>query len=183
MSKNNIDDLFKNLENTFDVDTPETGHKIRFLDKLKNRDKQPLKIVKTKTNFWKPFIGIAASLALIFSVFIFTSKTENTNTLANISPEMAKTESLFMTTLSKELENLDSEDMPEYQELIVDALFEIKVLEEDYNQLILGLKEEPNNELILSAMILNFQSIIDVLQDTKDKIEELKNSNNKVKLI
>tara|TARA_R110000868_G_scaffold219385_6_gene470380 strand:- start:588 stop:1139 length:552 start_codon:yes stop_codon:yes gene_type:complete len=183
MSKNNIDNLFKNLENTFDVDVPETGHETRFLNKLKNENKQPLKIVKTKTNFWKPFIGIAASIALIFSVFIFTSKTDNTTDLASISPEMAKTESLFTATLSKELENLDSEDMPEYQELIVDVLFQIKVLEEDYNQLIFGLKEEPNNELILSAMILNFQNRIDVLQDTKDKIEALKNSNNKVKLI
>ena len=58
--------------------------------------------------------------------------------------------------------------------MIVDALFEIKILEENYKQLIIGLKENPEDELVLSAMILNFQKRIDVLEETKAKIEELK---------
>lgn len=177
MSKTTLEDVFKNLENNFDTEIPETAHKTRFLDKLNNQNKLPLKVVSAKNNLWKPFTSIAASVILLVSVFIFTSKEDGIVNLASISPEMARTETLFMAVLSKELENLNSEEMPEYQELIVDALFQIKVLEEDYNQLIFGLKEQPDDELVLSAMILNFQSRINVLQDTKDKIEELNNSN------
>ncbi|GAA4975149.1 hypothetical protein GCM10023315_27270 [Algibacter aquimarinus] len=181
MSKNTLEDLFKNLENNFDTENPNLGHQERFLNKLKTQNSS---LNKTKKNLWKPFIGIAASIALLVSLFVFSPKEEvNTIDLASISPEMAKVESVFMASLSKELENLNSEEMPEYQELIVDALFELKVLEEDYNQLIFGLKEHPNDELILDAMILNFQSRIDIIQDTKEKIEELNNINNQLLII
>jgi len=180
MSKNTLDDLFKNLENNFDTENPGLGHQERFFQKLNTQD---LSLNKMKKNLWRPFIGIAASIALVVTLFIFTSKEDNSTDLASISPEMAKTETLFMASLSRELENLNSEDMPEYQELIVDALFQLKVLEEDYSQLILGLKEQPKDKLILDAMILNFQSRINVLQDTKDKIEDLKKSNQQITII
>lgn len=183
MSKNNIEHLFKNLENDFDAENPNISHETRFLDKLNNKEDSVIKITRSKKNIWKQFIGIAASIVLLVSLFIFTSKEDQTVDLASISPEMAKTETLFMASLTKELENLNSEDMPEYQELIVDALFQLKVLEEDYNQLILGLKEQPKDKLILDAMILNFQSRINVLQDTKDKIEELNKSNKQISII
>ena len=180
MNKNTLEDLFENLKNNFDTENPNLGHQERFLNKLNTQNSS---LNKTKKNLGKPFIGIAASIALLVSLFIFLSKETNTINLASISPEMAKVESVFMASLSKELKNLDSEEMPEYQELIVDALFELKVLEEDYNQLVFGLKEDPDNELILDAMILNFQSRIDIIQDTKEKIEELNNSNNQVSII
>ena len=48
--------------------------------------------------------------------------------------------------------------------------------EEDYNQLVIGLKENPNDQLIMSAMILNFQSRIDILQDVMQEIEKAKKS-------
>lgn len=180
MNKDNIDSLFKNLEGDFDTKNPSFGHEGRFLQKL-NAQKSIAN--HRNQNLWKPFIGIAASIALLISLFVFSPKEDNTIKLADISPEMAKTETLFMASLKKELTNLNSEDMPEYQEIIVDALFQIKILEEDYNQLILGLKEQPNNQLVLDAMILNFQSRINVIQDTKDKIEELKKSNTQITII
>ncbi len=180
MNKDNIDSLFKNLENNFDTENPELGHESRFLQKLNTQNSIANHQNK---NIWKPFLGIAASIALLVSLFVFAPKEDTSIKLADISPEMAKTETLFMASLKKELENLNSEDMPEYQEIIVDALFQIKILEEDYNQLILGLKEQPNNQLVLDAMILNFQSRINVIQDTKDKIEELKKSNTQITII
>jgi hypothetical protein len=62
--------------------------------------------------------------------------------------------------------------MPEYQDLIVEAMFKIKVAEEDYNQLVIGLKENPKDQLIISAMMLNFQDRIDVLQDVMEEIKD-----------
>lgn len=180
MNKNTLDDLFKNLEDKFDTENPDLGHQERFFQKLNTQD---LSLNKKKKNLWRPFIGIAASIALVVTLFLFTSKEDNSADLASISPEMAKTETLFIASLSRELEKFNSEDMPEYQELIVDALFQLKVLEEDYNQLILGLKEQPKDKLILDAMILNFQSRINVLQDTKDNIEELQKSNQQITII
>jgi len=180
MNKNTLEDLFKNLENDFDTENPNLGHQKRFLNKLNTQNSS---MNNTNKNLWKAFIGIAASIALLISLFLFSPKEANTTDLASISPEMAKVESVFTASLSRELENLNSEDMPEYQELIVDALFKLKVLEEDYNQLIIGLKAYPKDELILDAMILNFQSRINVIEDTKEKIKEQNNINKQVSII
>lgn len=175
MSSDNLNDLFKNLEHNLDIESPNLGHEQRFLNKLVKQNKHGFtKTSYSKQNLWKPFISIAASIVLLISVFMFMTKNDSEIDLAKISPEMAETRSLFATIFTNELNKINSEDMPEHQDLIVDALFKIKVIEEDYNQLVIGLKESPNDELIISAMIINFQSRIDVLQEVMQRIEEAK---------
>lgn len=178
--KDNLHTLFNNIKDELDTENPSLGHKIRFLEKLNTQEKETQKQTKV---FWKPIIGIAASIAILFSVFTYVNQDYGIPDLDSISPEMAKTESVFNSTLQNELKKIDAEQYPEYQELIVDALFEIKVLEENYYQLIYGLKENPKNQLIISAMILNFQSRIDVLQDVMQKIEDAKKLNNNTTII
>ena len=177
--KDNLDTLFENLKSEFDTENPEFGHENRFLNKLNK--KQNTKPVK---KLWRPFMGVAASIALLVSVFIITQKSDTVPDLASISPEMAQSASVFNVKLNNELQKIDAEEYPEHQELIVDALFEIKKLEEDYKQLLYGLKENPESELIISAMILNFQSRIDVLEDVMEVIENSKqNTPNNTTLI
>lgn len=173
MDDNILDKIFK--EKQFDIEMPRLGHEGRFLGKLVTSNAGKRTKNKSLGTRW---FSIAATIVLAVSILMFIGK-NNTEQLrlADISPSMAKTESIFMASLQKELNELDSREMPEHQEVIVDALFQIKVLEEDFNQLVVALNEEPNNELILSAMILNFQSRIDILKDTKETIKFLKNKN------
>ncbi len=180
MKKNDLDNVFSNLEGTFDTEETPKGHANRFLNKLNTQTN----IVQTpKKNIWLPSIGIAASIAILFSIFTFVNRDNNVPELASISPKMAETESVFNVMLQNELKKVNPEVYPEYQELIVDALFKIKEYEESYNQLIYGLKENPEDQLIISAMILNFQSRIDILQEVMQKIEDAKNSNIKTNII
>lgn len=178
--EDNLHTLFDNIKDDFDIEVPNIGHNKRFLDKLNT---QHIVVNVPKRNLWKPFIGIAASITLLVSLFVLMPREDVVPDLASISPEMAKTESVFNVTLQNELKKIDAEEYPEYQELIVDALFEIKVLEEGYNQLIYGLKENPEDQLVLSAMILNLQSRIDVLQDVMQEIENMKKLNNNTTII
>jgi hypothetical protein len=181
MSKTTLDDLFENHKGEFDINEPTDGHQARFHQKL-NTDEITLKSKSSKP-FWKPFLAIAASITLLISIYVFMPQEYTVPDLASISPEMAQTETIFTTALTSELNKLNSEETPEYQEIIVETLFQIKVLEEDYNQLIYGLKENPKSELILSAMILNFQSRIDVIQDVMHQIEVIKELNNNTTII
>ena len=179
MSSENLKKLFKNLEQGLDIENPNLGHEQRFLNKLVKQNEQGFSKTSNSKRFsWKPFIGIAASIVLLISVFMFTTKGNSEIDLAKISPEMAETQTLFTSIFTNELSKINSEEMPEYQDLIVDALYKIKVIEEDYNQLVIGLKESPNDQLIISAMIINFQSRINVLQEVMQQIEEAKLSNN-----
>lgn len=183
MSKDNLDKIFKSLENSFDTEAPNQGHQARFLDKLNSKNQEQTKIVKLKTNIWKPIIGIAASIVLLISISVGFNKKDNVSDLASVSPEMAQTQDFFTDSINEELKKLEEESSPEVQVLIKDALKRIKLLEKDYESLMVDLKDSGEDNRVIYAMISNFQNRIDILQNTLEQInivKQLKNSSNQI---
>ena len=180
MENDKINKIFKNLEGSFDIEAPELGHELRFLDKLKNNNS--VAISNKRRNIWKPLLAIAASLVLMISFFTYTQQNSNElYDLANVSPEMATTQDFFTSTIATELENLDEAKSPETQKLVDDAIFQISILEEQYLDLKKDLCESGNDKRVIFAMITNFQNRIDVLQSVIQQIEnvnQLKNNQN-----
>ncbi|MGV6832308.1 MAG: hypothetical protein ACWA5P_12195 [bacterium] len=174
MEKDYINDVFKNLENEFDIHEPNTGHQARFLEKL-NQEKT-ISGGGTK-GFWRPWMSIAASFALVALVFIGFQNDKVERDLASISPEMQTTQEFFTTAISAEIEKLEAEQSPEFQKMIVDALFQIELLEQDYNKLKQDLDTSGEDKRVVLAMINNFQNRIDILQNVLNQIDELKNNN------
>lgn len=177
MKKDNIDALFENLENEFDIHTPESGHQNRFLEKLK----QQQTIAETsaqKTNYWKPFLAVAASIVLCFSIFTFLQQQEpEIKDLASVSPELSRTQDFFTLAIQNELATLEAERSPETEELINDALRQLHVLETDYEKLKKDLTTSGDDKRVVYAMISNFQNRIDVLEHVLKNIEEVKEFN------
>jgi len=178
MSENNLNTIFENLRPDFDVAEPSNGHQQRFLTKLNNQNREVITLSKPKTNFWKPFLSIAASIVLIVTVFIGVSKSNEPNDLASVSPELAETQNFFTNAISVELEKLNNELSPEFQDLVVDALFQIELLEQNYIKLKQDLTDSGNDKRVISAMISNFQDRIDILNNVLNQIDELKTENN-----
>lgn len=173
MSTDNLDTLFEDLQGQFDVNEPRSGHQQRFMKKL--NAESPIAEDQSKLfNLWKPFLAIAASLVLILTLTINRQGDSNVNALASVSPEMETTQDYFTTAIASELEKLNEVDNPEFQKLIVDALFQIKILEEDYQKLTVDLEESGNDKRVIHAMILNFQNRIDILTNVTEQIDELK---------
>ena len=174
MGKDNLEILFKSLENEFDHENPQLGHQQRFLEKL-NSDKETEALnLQNKRSFWKPMLGIAASLVLFMFVFTTVQSGTTSYDLANVSPEMAETQDFFAATLEVELEKLRNEMSPEYQDIVVDALFQIELLGQEYEQLKLELKESGDDKRIINAMISNFQNRIELLQNVLEQIDNVK---------
>lgn len=181
MSKNTLDNLFKNLENDFDVETPNEGHEKRFLNKINKSNTPVITLNGSKRNIWKPLIGIAASILLLITLFIGNKQPDNIGDLASVSPKMAETQDFFTLTINEELNKLNEESSPEVKNLIDDALIQIKKLEENYNTLKTDLIESGEDNRVIYAMISNFQNRIDILQNTLEQIKnvkQIKNSSN-----
>lgn len=178
MKKDSINDLFENLEGGFDIEMPNIGHEQRFLDKL-NQQTQVVEQTPKKTNYWKPFLAVAASLVLCFSVFTIMQPQESElMDLANVSPELEQTQSFFTTAIAEELSALEAERSPETEEMVNDAMKELKILEKEYNALKIDLTESGNDKRVIYAMIANFQNRINVLKTVLKHIEEVKNFKN-----
>ena len=178
MNENNLNTIFKNLKSDFDAEEPNGGHENRFLTKLNNQNREVITLTQPKSNFWKPFLSIAASIVLIVTVFIGINKNNEPHDLASISPEMAETQNFFTNAISVEIEKLNNELTPEFQDLVVDALFQIELLDQNYNRLKEDLTVSGNDTRVINAMISNFQDRIDILNNVLNQIDELKTEKN-----
>ncbi|WP_347926322.1 hypothetical protein [Pontimicrobium sp. SW4] len=178
MNEDNLNRIFINTKGQFDTEEPAIGHKQRFLDKLNSPNTVAITEKKSVFKLWQPIIGVAASVVLIITVSVGVLKGNNSIDLASISPEMATTQDFFTNTITAELEKLNSEESPEYQDLIVDTMFQMKILEENYEQLKLDLDVSGQDERVIYAMISNFQDRIDLLQNVVEQIDELKQTKN-----
>ncbi|UMB54879.1 hypothetical protein MKD41_05250 [Lutibacter sp. A64] len=168
--KDNLDDIFKNLKGQFDIEAPKPGHFNRFKDKLKQPKNKP------KKNNIKLYsvITIAASILLLFGVWLGASFSNKGMELAKVSTEMKETQSYFVTTIKKELSLIEKERNNTTDQLITDALKQIKKLENEYNKLTLELKLSTTDKRIIYAMISNFQQRIEILQSVLIQINEIK---------
>ncbi|TJY34039.1 hypothetical protein [Pontimicrobium aquaticum] len=178
MSKDNLNFIFKNIEGQFDIEEPTAGHKQRFLDKLNHQNTVVVTEKKSVFILWKPILSVAASIVLLLTISLGVLKSNNASDLASISPEMATTQDFFTTTITTELNKLNSEESPEYQDLIVDTMFQIKILEENYEQLKQDLSTSGQDERVIYAMISNFQNRIELLQNVVAQINDLKQPKN-----
>lgn len=175
--KDNLEHIFKNLDNQFDIEEPSMGHFDRFEQKL-NKPKN-----NSRRKIYKLIVGlsVAASIILFVGIWIGAQYTNKGMELAGISTEMEETQSYFVNTINKELETIENERNSTNEKVINDGLDQLKKLETQYTALTLELKESNEDKRIIYAMISNFQQRIDVLQSILIQIEnikQLKNENN-----
>ena len=174
MKKDTIDELFDNLNGEFDVNEPNQGHELRFLDKLKANDVVANDSKKSSGFSWKPFLAIAASVVICLSLFITTQNEPEVLDLASVSPELSETQDFFTATIENELKRLNKERSPLTEQIITDALEQVQLLETDYQHLKIDLTESGSDQRVIYAMITNFQNRIDILNIVLEEIETIK---------
>ncbi len=157
-------------KDAFLLESPKEGHQLRFMNKLNARN-QKKKAAKT---YWKP-LSIAASFLILIGIgFTMYPNRQAETDLASVSPEMAKTQNFFTTTIQAELSNLEREASPYTQAIVDDALVQMDNLEKEYEKLKQDLAKSGNDSRVIYAMISNFQSRITLLETVLNKINEIK---------
>lgn len=166
--KDNLENIFKNLENQFDIEEPTIGHFNRFEAKLNNSS-------TTKKSYRLfSYVAFAASVVLLFGFWLGASFSNKGMELAGISTEMEETQNYFVSIIKTELSTIENERNSTTEKLINDTLEQLKKLETQYTTLTLELKESTEDKRIIYAMISNFQQRITILQSLLDQIEDVK---------
>jgi len=165
----NLDQLFKKFENQWDVHEMSSDHQLDFLNKLNK--KQP-----KKKNYavW----AIAASIALLLGVSIFYNNNAKPKEFKFASKETKRTDSIFNILIENELVKLKEKSSPENEQIINDALKQMKVFDADYEKIIKEVQKNGENKQIIYAMISNLQTRISFLQTVLQRIEENENLKN-----
>lgn len=175
MKKDNLDHLFERLQGEFDVEEPQGGHQQRFVEKL-NREKGTITMGKSKVSWWRP-LSIAASIALVvlLGYKVLGPGASIKQQVVKIAPEVSQTEFYFANLIEEQVEILKDEKTPETAQLVDDTLVQLQRLDKDYQSLERDLVNGGDSKIILSAMITNFQTRIDLLKEVLSQIENIKN--------
>jgi hypothetical protein len=164
----NLEQLFEKFENQWDIQELSPDHQMDFLQKLNK--KQP------KKKYW--FVtAIAASIVLMLGVSIFY-KNEKPKEFKFASKETKRTDSIFNILIDNELVKLKEKSSPQNEQIINDALKQMKVFDADYQKIINELQKNGENKQIIYAMISNLQTRISFLQTVLKRIEENENFKN-----
>ena len=182
MKKDTIEQLFKTMKGQFDITEPDVGHQQRFLDKLNAQRTTAENPTKKSAHNWRRSLAIAASIMVLLSLGLLQWNAPNTidEQVAAISPEASKTGSHFANLIEQRVKELELQTSPETEKIIADTMVQLKKLETDYSKMERDLLNGGNSKLILSAMITNFQTRIDLLNTVMiqiDTIKHLKNTN------
>lgn len=174
MKKDTINQLFEKLQGEFDTEQPRLNHQARFLSKLNSTDSKSVITSSKSFKSWRPLMAVAATLVLFFSLITILNQPIGTNDLANVSPELSKTQDFFTSTIENELNELNKQRTPETKILVDDALKQLKILENDYESLKKDLDKSGDDKRVIYAMISNYQNRINVLQNVMERIDDVK---------
>lgn len=170
MKKENdqLDPLFNHFKDQWDIEELPSDHQMDFLAKLNH--KQPRKKYGVVS-------AIAASIVLLLGVTLFYTN-EKPKEFKFASNETKRTDSIFNVLIDHELVKLKEKSSPENEQIINDALQQMKVFDTDYAKIIKELQKNGENKQIIYAMISNLQTRISFLQTVLRQIEENENLKN-----
>ncbi|MBW1655689.1 anti-sigma factor [Flavobacterium quisquiliarum] len=169
--KDNLDKLFSKFENQWDIEELNSDHQVDFMQKLNKKE--------PKKKYWF-MTAIAASIVLMIGASIFY-KNEKPKEFKFASKETKRTDSIFNILIDNELVKLKEKSSPENEQIINDALKQMKTFDADYQKIINELQKNGENKQIIYAMISNLQTRISFLQTVLKRIEDnekLKNTSN-----
>ncbi|NNJ88768.1 MAG: hypothetical protein HKP53_05155 [Eudoraea sp.] len=165
------------------------GHETRFEDRLTRafpkRKRSPLRI-------W----GIAASVIVLLGLGgVFFQQTSDTDpdktvelsgegvqeqaqgiSLGDVSPDLKKVETYYVTSINMELADLELSS--ENKVVVDDFMSRIGELNKEYMALNQELNEVGPNEQTIAALIRNLQLRLQLLLKLKEKLHQLKSSEN-----
>ncbi|MEL6484769.1 MAG: hypothetical protein AAFP96_07975, partial [Bacteroidota bacterium] len=89
--------------------------------------------------------------------------------------EVSDTEFYFVNLIEEQIQELNEAKSPETEKLVEDTMVQLKKLASDYQALERELVNGGDSKIIMNAMIINFQTRIDLLREVMDNIENIKN--------
>ena len=170
------------------------GHEARFLDRLDKALPETEKLPKKRSFSW---YQIAAAVVLIISLSGLTyqqlkkgpvvsnetlvkndteTSDEKAMSLGDISPDLKKIEDYYVANINYQLTQVEVSEVG--KQLFASYMKKLSLLNEEQKVLQKELKDIGPNEQTINAMIDNLQFRLKLLYQLKEKLNELKKSDN-----
>ncbi len=149
------------------------GHKNRFESRLDSEFKN------SKSN--SSWMKIAASIALIVSLgfigfYYFSSVDDDTNkinSIADISPELKKTEDFYLTHINYQISKIKITN--DNRSFLESYFVELGVLQESYKNTIASIESDEISEEAINTLIENLQMRLKLIYQLRSQLKKLDN--------
>jgi hypothetical protein len=167
MQNKKMEDALSALQNKrFEVE-PAANHQERFLQKLNaQRQKPAAKVI------WLKPISVAASIVLILAIGLGFYSSYKAYEQPNYTQDALQLNSYFTSMLQVEVERLNQQQNNVDKSVIAETISELNALELEYKQLEKILNNNINPQIILHAMMENFQLRINLVRQVLEQIEQ-----------
>lgn len=173
----NIEKIIQDNRSTFDSNEPNAGHFDRFDQKLEK------KFSPKKKRAFTFYLKIAAVFALGLMSTLWLVEKISTGpvqhgkasiALSDISPDYAEVETFFTTSINNSLNDLGPY-LEENEELKNELLgSEFQQLDSLYQDLQKELAANPNDEQIIDAMIMHYQTKLEIISTVLNQLRKVK---------
>jgi hypothetical protein len=174
--------IMENLENkiirnraAFDNAEPAEGHFDRFARKL-YRSRQP---GRYSLPYYLKVAGIlllvSISSIIIYQMAVNRYYEKNIYSFGKLSPEYREVEDYFIHTINAKYNDLQKIDIKDNAQKVM-MIKEMREMDKVYRNLSKELKNDPNNERLINAMIKHYQLKLDILNDMTDQLMKMKNN-------
>jgi len=125
----------------------------------------------SKPVFWRIAAAVALLMVSVASLLTVNTSDQEGLALHQISIELAETEQYYMQQISQRMQVIDN-----YPDVSIQAKKEITALDSIYNELKVDLKDNVDNEEVVSAMIENYRLKLELLEGILQNIRKEENS-------
>lgn len=173
---NILENRIKKNKESFDVHEPSEGHIGRFSSKLKELDEGE---GENKLIRYKPLIRVAAIFIVLIAisglVLLLVPRQQNGAYAAELPQELREVKLHYEFQAREKLDRLDQCKLDEGQAEMVRSIAqdELKIIDQQSDQLMEEYQKNPGNEKVEQALIKNFKSKSEILDNILQRICEL----------
>jgi hypothetical protein len=173
-----FEEIIKSGKEIWNSDEPAEGHFERFSVKLELRT-----TAKNTTKSVIPYLLRAACVAILVTLSSLwawdniVNKNSKTMTLSEVSPQYREVETYYIhqvNLMEDEIRGSIISDDPEQKEILMK---ELQSMDTVYVALQKELKVNPNDEMVINAMIEHYQKKLDVMTIIVNQLKSIRNIN------
>lgn len=174
----NIEDIIRNSKDFFEEAEPSKGHMERFNRKLEVRFQ-----IDTPKRSIVPYLLRAAVVTLLVTLSSlytwdhFIRPGSKRMSLGDVSPQYKEVENYYIhqvKMMESEIVTVNLNSNPEQKEMLI---IEMKSMDSVYVSLQKELKENPDDERIINAMIEHYQTKLEIMTYIVSQLKMIRNEN------
>jgi hypothetical protein len=173
-----LEEIIKSDKEIWNSDEPSEGHFERFSVKLELRTaavKPPKSVVRYLLR--AAVVALLVTLSSLWAWDNLIKQSSNRMTLSEVSPQYREVENYYIyqvNLMENEIKGSILSDYPEQKEIL---MRELQSMDTVYVALQKELRANPNDEMVINAMIEHYQKKLDVMTIIVNQLKSIKNNN------